>query len=104
MGARKIDQQPPYQVLVFQRIVGKKKARSIVREQDATWVNILITLELGLVSAQVLMVLAVATIVLPNVFIANFMINMIMEKATAMENANGIVLRFFGSLSTVSLS
>ena len=91
-------------MLVFQRIVGKKKARSIVREQDATGMNILITLELGLVSAQVLMVLAVATIVLPNVFIANIMINMIMEKATAMEIANGIVLLGFLRMITVSLN
>ena len=69
-------------------------ARSIVREQDATGTHMLGRPRKG-IGAQVLLVLAVATIVLLIVFIAHIMKVQMKEKPTAMEIANGIVIGFW---------
>ena len=72
--------------------------------QDATGTHMGMKTRTVSVRAQFLLVLAVASIVLLIVISALFMTIKIMEKDTAMEIANGIVLFGFFSLSTVSLN
>ena len=80
----------------------------IVRDyHDATGTHmgVMITLtSVGSVRAQFLLVLAVANIVLLIVINALFMTIKIMEKDTAMEIANGIVLFYFLGVSIVRIS
>ena len=93
-------------ILVTLEAPMRRPVRHIVRDyQDATGTHMGVMKVSVAVSvrAQFLLVLAVANIVLLIVINALFMTIKIMEKDTAMEIANGIVLLSFGSLSTVSL-